>query len=218
MRIAGLSLIALGMLAAAEPPSPPSLPVKTGGNGYAISRYMRIDAGHNLVVRNGNLRGMILFAFNLRPYQLDGGPAWIDSETFDITAPLTGSDFDGPHPDLQAFLIERFGLKFHREDRPAPVYALKAVHNGEGVRGVWLGLATPSTTGRTLARFATDLARSLDRPVLDSTTLPGAWDLMPDSGTFPIPAIVPPDIGLQLESQPGTVNVLVIDSAARPAP
>jgi hypothetical protein len=204
------------LLAAASLAAQSDVSIKPGQKGYGIPRSLGIDPSLNLTVHNLNLRAMILYAFNLRAYQLDGGPDWMNSDTFDIRTPLTGANPDEARAGFQAFLTERFKLRFHRESRPMPVYALKVVQNGEGVSGVWIGVATPSDNGRTLARFASDLAGSLDRPVLDATNLAGKYDLMPNSTTFPIPAIVPPDIGLKLDSQDGAVEVLVIDSASKP--
>jgi len=178
---------------------------------------MGIDADHSLTVVNENLRTLILFAFDLRPYQLEGGPEWMSSDTFDIKAPSDATNLAEVRAGLQTLLTRHFRLKFHREMRAMPVYAMKIMHNGEGVgNGVWLGIATPSDGGRTLAQFASDLAGSLERPVVDATNPGGRYDLMPNSTAFPIPAIVPPDIGLKLDLQEGEAQVLVIDSVSKP--
>jgi len=57
-----------------------------------------------------------------------GGPAWTTSALYQIEAqanePLDRSTMNGPM--LEALLEDRFKLKFHRETRPTPVYALTA--------------------------------------------------------------------------------------------
>lgn len=59
------------------------------------------------------------------PSQLVGGPEWVDSDRFDITAKLP----DDAPPDqtglmLQSLLAERFKLIVHKETRETQIYAL----------------------------------------------------------------------------------------------
>ncbi len=64
--------------------------------------------------------------------QLQGGPSWIDSERYQITAKAQNAVgvrvMEGPM--LQALLEERFHLKTHRETREAQVYALTVAKGG----------------------------------------------------------------------------------------
>jgi uncharacterized protein (TIGR03435 family) len=71
------------------------------------------------------LRLLILSAYRLSPYQIVGGPGWLDSDRFDIAAKAP----DGSRPDqiplmLRALLADRFKLVVHNETRDAPIYAL----------------------------------------------------------------------------------------------
>lgn len=63
---------------------------------------------------------------------LEGGPAWIDSERYQIDAnadgPTSKDAMNGPM--LRALLEERFQLKTHRETRQVPVYALTVAKGG----------------------------------------------------------------------------------------
>ena len=52
----------------------------------AEGQSMRLQPGGRAVVTNTPLRPLILTAYELLPQQLAGGPAWIDSERFDIVA------------------------------------------------------------------------------------------------------------------------------------
>lgn len=63
---------------------------------------------------------------------LEGGPGWIDSERYRITAKADGTPGqDMMHgPMLQALLEDRFKLKVHRESREVPAYALTVAKNG----------------------------------------------------------------------------------------
>ncbi|HET9012072.1 MAG TPA: TIGR03435 family protein, partial [Gemmatimonadaceae bacterium] len=64
-------------------------------------------------------------AWNITNDQIVDGPAWIDSDRFDITAkasvPFNQNEARGM---LQTLLAERFGLVTHMEKRPLPVYLL----------------------------------------------------------------------------------------------
>jgi uncharacterized protein (TIGR03435 family) len=64
---------------------------------------------------------------------IEGAPAWMDSERYTIHAKAAGSPgilamFTGPL--MQALLTDRFKLKFHRETRDVPVYAIAV---GDGI-------------------------------------------------------------------------------------
>ncbi len=63
---------------------------------------------------------------------LEGGPAWIDSDRYPISAKteeaVTRDTMNGPM--LRALLEERFRLKVRREMREVPIYALTVAKNG----------------------------------------------------------------------------------------
>jgi bla regulator protein blaR1 len=63
---------------------------------------------------------------------VDGGPAWVTSERYQITAKSEGNPGQEVMrgPMLQALLEDRFKLKIRRESREVPAYALTA---GKGV-------------------------------------------------------------------------------------
>lgn len=71
-----------------------------------------------------SLHNLIAIAYRVKKYQI-AGPDWTASERFDITAkiPAGASGKDVPAM-LQALLEDRFQMKFHRESRELPVYAL----------------------------------------------------------------------------------------------
>jgi uncharacterized protein (TIGR03435 family) len=63
---------------------------------------------------------------------LEGGPDWIDSDRYQISAKAAAAVskdmMNGPM--LRALLEERFRLKFHRETREVPIYALIVAKSG----------------------------------------------------------------------------------------
>ena len=69
---------------------------------------------------------------NPQPLHTEGGPSWVKSEHYSLTAKA-----DGPvrtemlaGPFLQSLLEERFQLKTHRETREVPVYAMTVGKSG----------------------------------------------------------------------------------------
>jgi bla regulator protein BlaR1 len=64
--------------------------------------------------------------------QLEGGPAWIDSERYQIIAKVDGpASLEGMEgPMLQQLLENRFQLKVHREARESRIYALRVAKGG----------------------------------------------------------------------------------------
>jgi uncharacterized protein (TIGR03435 family) len=76
------------------------------------------------------LKYVLLKVYNLRPEQLSG-PEWLGADCFDI---LATAPADVPKEQIplmfQGLLAERFKLRFHRESRMMPVYALLVAEGG----------------------------------------------------------------------------------------
>jgi uncharacterized protein (TIGR03435 family) len=85
------------------------------------------------------LRQLIQTAYQRHPLdrrRIEGGPAWIDSELFNVTAKAAAEhvvDRDGQHLQtwlmLQTLLAEYFNLKLRTEIRRVPIYALVLAKN-----------------------------------------------------------------------------------------
>jgi uncharacterized protein (TIGR03435 family) len=122
------AVLAAGHAAAqAPPPRFDVVSVKRNRSGDSNSST-RVRPGGGLLVTNNTLRGLIRNAFTREDFQIAGGPAWIDTDRFDIVA--TGSQdasFDVMVAKVKTLLADRFGLMAHVEMREMPVYALTAV-------------------------------------------------------------------------------------------
>jgi len=71
-----------------------------------------------------SLKELMARAYRVKAYQVSG-PDWVGSDRFDLTAKLpAGATADQIPEMLQAVLLDRFQLKFHREKKDLPVYAL----------------------------------------------------------------------------------------------
>ena len=76
------------------------------------------------------MRELLMRAFGVKYYQVSG-PAWIDSERYEIAAKVPPNAAPAMLPlMLQSLLTERFGLVARLETRELPVYALEIAKNG----------------------------------------------------------------------------------------
>lgn len=68
--------------------------------------------------------------------RVEGGPAWINSDSYTINAKAEGNTNSGVMngPMLQTLLEDRFRLKIHQETRTVPEYALTVAKNGPNLQ------------------------------------------------------------------------------------
>jgi uncharacterized protein (TIGR03435 family) len=168
----------------------PTAPDWTGG------RYMRMQTAHQFAAKGYALKILLAAAYNLTPQAISGGPAWIDSDLYDILAEAPGQvrpTLDEQMAMLRSLIAERFSLKFHREEKEFAIYALTMAKGGpkmmestpdtspEGPPPLVFRLSAAGARlpGRnaTMAELAAVMQRSaLDRPVVDKTGLSGRYD------------------------------------------
>jgi uncharacterized protein (TIGR03435 family) len=91
-----------------------------------------------LTIRDRSLQRLLLQAFGLsfglREVQL-AAPGWLENQKFDIVAKIPpGSSSDQVNTMLLNLLIERFALRFHRETRELPGFALVVAKGGVKMR------------------------------------------------------------------------------------
>jgi uncharacterized protein (TIGR03435 family) len=156
-------------------------------------RYITLQ-GHQFVAKNHTVKTLVAAAYNLTPRAISGGPAWVESDHYDILAKPPGDirpDLDEQMRMLRKLLADRFKLTFHRERKELPVYALTIAKGGPKLRP---GTESPdgpkplvfvlspqgaSMPGRnvTIAELASVMQRAaLDRPVVDQTGLTERYD------------------------------------------
>jgi len=165
-----------------------------------------------------------------------------DTYEFQATMPVETTDAD-VRLMLQAFLSDRFKLAFHWETRTLPVLALVAAPGGlkmkptdpkddrprapigcpredPGCHLIWMGSSS-------MTELADMLSSEVGRMVIDKTGLretyylgdiKWAGETAPDSSLPSLPAVLREQFGLELTSETGPVQVLVIDRAERPTP
>jgi uncharacterized protein (TIGR03435 family) len=176
------------------------------------------QAGGRYSVTNYTLRALIAAAY-LRPqvnpnFLIEGGPAWIDADHFDVEA-KAAEEFaagpDGPNAPrrvmLQSLLAERFKLKVHHETRQGQIFALTLARNdrrlGPNLKVSTADCSVPQNcaprigpgsltlTGVPLAQLVSLLPRFVDRIVIDSTGLTERYDLQLTWTPGPVEWIAP---------------------------
>jgi uncharacterized protein (TIGR03435 family) len=152
-------------------------------------------AGPRLTADAETAAGLIMWAYNLKNYQLERSAALLAAgdDMYDIVAKAEG---DGTPTKaafremLQTLLADRFKLRMRRETREMPVYALTVDKGGpkfkesapdasEMGRINMNGRNNVETYPRiTMDRFTAQLANAgLDRPTVDETGLTGTYEI-----------------------------------------
>jgi uncharacterized protein (TIGR03435 family) len=158
-------------------------------------RYIKMEGPHRFVGKAYTVQLLIAAAYELNPRAISGGPAWMTSDHFDILAQTPGEvqpDHDEQMAMLRSLLVERFKLRFHREQKEFPIYALEVAKGGAKLKASTadadaLAVMGPGVVsaehitlpGRnaTIVSLASLLQRAiLDRPVVDRTGLTGRYD------------------------------------------
>lgn len=139
---------------------------------------------------------------NLR---LEGGPAWIDSERYQISAKADGPAslevMEGPM--LQQLLQDRFQLKVHRETRESQIYALTLAKSGLKMK--------PSTAGGCIPRDPSDTSFLAPAPGEKPYCGEAAFATAADRITFTLAAGTIKDLALNIG---GRLNGPVVDQTA----
>jgi bla regulator protein blaR1 len=216
-------LIAASVLLQAQPvPSPATpkfdvvsiKPCKPGVTRGGDSSPGRLSIGCRLLADTDNT-GLIQVAYNryagghlnsFRIIPIEGVPAWVYSEMFEIDARSDGQPdilmMQGPM--MQAVLEDRFKLKIHRETRQGPVYELAVGKGSPKLKPLQEGRCKPVAAGNPLPQLVSDqrycrnmvdprgsvemeggtlsalaglLGMTLDRPVIDKTGIANQFEI-----------------------------------------
>ena len=108
----------------------------------AIPLILPSGAGR-LTATNAPLRNLVLSAYELKDFELFGGPSWATSRRWDINAKAEKSEATPKEmmAMLQTLLADRFKLKAHMETRDVPVGVL-VVARSDGKLGSKLTVST----------------------------------------------------------------------------
>jgi uncharacterized protein (TIGR03435 family) len=175
-------------------------------------RYMRMQSAHRFEVVNYTVNGLIAAAFDLNPRAISGGPAWSDSDRYDVMALAPGDlrpTYDEQMAMLRKLLVDRFNLSFRWEKKTFSIYELTVAKGGPKLTPSTAAFdeaanvtstVFPAKSGGvdhvlmparnvSMHHFVATLQRAiLDRPVVDKTGLSGRYDFdlewTPDESQF----------------------------------
>jgi uncharacterized protein (TIGR03435 family) len=217
-------------------------PAISGAEGLPTS----ISAGltGKLNIRNAPLKACIGWAYDLPGYLIfANNQLFPDRYDVEARAPIAPRA-DGYRRMLQTFLADQFKLQVHRETKPVASYALLVTEGGPKLHQVKSGHGNFKSNGSSLSgdkvtagELAGRLSKLAGRPVFDDTHIAGAFsftltwqqeelrrrdteDAKAKSGTPPVSpffAAIEKQLGLKLEAQDRSVEVLVVDHAEKPA-
>ena len=240
MAAAGILLIALLQAAAFDAASvKESKSLEAGGS-------MRLMPGGGIVTHNMPARSLLTIAFQIQGYQLSGAPDWTRTTTYDISAkPAAAATRDQIFPMMQALLLDRFKLSFHRENRQVDGYALVRARAGDlgpslrpsavdcekvfattpRCREGGISANTMKMVGVPLWSVLQVVIGQVGAPVSDETQLAGTYDVelrwsndvAPSDDLQSIFTAVQEQLGLKLEKRRVTTEVIVVDHIERPS-
>jgi uncharacterized protein (TIGR03435 family) len=216
VRPVSMLLVALASLAT-EPPtyaqSPPKPVARSLFEAFDVAtiklsapedpkagRYIRMQSAHRFQAKNYTVNGLIAAAYDLNPRAISGGPAWVESDRYEIVAATPGDQrptYDDQMAMLRKLLVDRFNLAFHREKKEFSIYELTISKGGPKLSTStatpdeapnFTSTLYPAASGGidhallparnvTMAQFASLLQRAiLDKPVVDDTGLTSRYD------------------------------------------
>jgi uncharacterized protein (TIGR03435 family) len=137
----------------------------------AQGRSLDAEAEGWLTATNVTVAQLIRLAYDVPAFQISGGPAWINSDTFDVSARANGNpSLADKRTMLRRLLAERFNLGTHTEARELPVYALTLARSDRRL-------------GPQLRAAAADCSR-VEQPTLFTGVGPAPTDGPPACGYF----------------------------------
>lgn len=159
----------------------------------AKARFFKMDGPHRWSATNYTLEALIALGYDLNPRTISGGPEWARTQQFVIAA-VTPGDVQPTRLEqmqmLRTLLVERFALKFHRQDKEMDIYELTVAKSGQKLRPAAkpddpakiIGVVYPDrievpARSVTMDDFVAMLQRAtLDRPTVNKTGLTGKYD------------------------------------------
>jgi uncharacterized protein (TIGR03435 family) len=171
---------------------------------YVSDSLNHASAPGELIVTGITVKDLIVEAYGLRPFQVLGGPSWMDSERYDVHAKVVDDSADdrvdklvrdnaassrkaaeimmARGPRLQSLLVDRFGLKVHASSKEMSTYALAVGKNGSKLHShpptpyiVRVGLIQGQ--GVPINVLISNLSFDLGKVLVDKTGLTGYYDI-----------------------------------------
>lgn len=201
-------------------------------------------ARNRFALEDQSIGKLVAFAYGLNAKQIVTAPQWADDKRWDMagtTNLMEDATLSQEQQLIRQLLVDRFGLKFHNEQREMSAYALQVVKGKPNLTAAKDPEAQPlehsqgqsarrteSYTASTIGFFLTVRQLFMDRPLIDQTGLKGVYDFKltytysdAPSGeadaTPPLFTAIKEQLGLQFVPVKTAVNVMVIDHIEEPS-
>jgi bla regulator protein BlaR1 len=166
---------------------------------------VNIAPGGRYIANGATVKLLMMQAFGIQAFQIEGGPAWIGNDRFEINAKAESGVQLGQNAIaiiMEGLLYERFHLKISRETKEMPVYALVIAKGGAKVKETDGANNTVSNRrgqmelkGAPMSMFANQLSNLVGRTVLDKTGLTGNYDAKLEFTPDQLQQLGPRDVG-----------------------
>ena len=196
---------------------------------------------------NFTARALLTLAYRLQGYQLVNAPGWTSEVRYNIEAkPAAKTPRDQIFEMLQALLVERFRLAFHREKREVDGFALvrvradrlgpdlkvsevdceKAFASTPRCRQGGITVDSMTAVGTPMWSLLQVVIGKVGAPVSDDTGLTGPYDFQlrwsndvaPTDDRLSIYTALQEQLGLRLDRRRVTTEVFIVDRLEKPTP
>ena len=193
-----------------------------------------------LEMHGATMLRLITTAYGVTQDKVFGGPAWLDSDRFDVTA-KTRAGIPRPELDamLRSLLAERFQLAVRNEDKPQPVFVLlpgkrvRLKQSGGGGESGCKRIDTPgylsfdchrTSIAALVELFSNSAQAYFTHPIVDRTGLTGSYDFSlkwtprnmlgagsDDAPSIPLFDYLDRELGIKVEQQTQPMPALAIE-------
>lgn len=192
IRWLSLACIALGVALSAQAPRPAFEVASVKKLPQRMAPTQSSTAGAAFYRTNATVASLILFAYNIRDFELIGGPGWIRTDLFEINArAATEVSQDEKRLMVQSLLEERFKLVVRKDKQEMGFSALVLARSDGRLGPNFTDCPDPNrplppprpprggslwvVTCGTMADLATIASINLRTPVVDNTGVTGRW-------------------------------------------
>ena len=150
---------------------------------------VQMSPGGRYNAKGVNVRMLVQQAFDVRDFQIAGGPSWLASDRWEINAKAEGEEPIGREdlkPMLQALLKDRFKLTFKNETKDGQIYELVQAKGGHKLKEVDAAasqrpmmrvmMGQLNAEGATVAQFIGMISNTVGKPIIDKTDLKGNYN------------------------------------------
>jgi uncharacterized protein (TIGR03435 family) len=201
-----------------------------------------IGPGGRFAARGYTLKLLIQQAYEIKGFQVLGGPGWLDTDRYDVQARgRANATRHEVNLMLRKVLADRFALKLHPVQKEMQGFELEVAGDQSKLKPSKATEEAPAmrrdqTTGQlvsdgiSMPAFAKVVGAYVSKPVVDKTGLPGLYDFrvrwteradqLSDSepGSVSLITALRNQLGLKLVSKRVTADLFRIESASKATP